>query len=164
MTEERYHAVGTWFRAHPGALAVLTAANKILPMVDYLFYLGALALLAIGKDGRFWRVLVVPAAVFVGGTVLRAILNFPRPYEVYQAPPLTPKDRAGQSFPSRHLFSAAVLAVCGFWLWPPMGWVLTAVTLLLAPARVLAGVHFVRDVAAGAVLGALLGWLGFFVL
>lgn len=164
MTEKRYHAVGDWFRARPRALAMLAAANKMLPMVDYLLYLGSLALLALGKDPRFWRALLVPAVVFAAGTLLRAALNFPRPYEVYHTPPLTPKDVSGKSFPSRHLFSAAVIAVCGFWLWPPLGLVQALVALLLAPARVLAGVHFVRDVAAGAALGALLGWLGFFVL
>lgn len=164
MTEKRYHAVGEWFRARPRALGLLAAANRILPLADYVLYLGSLVLLALGRDARFWRALFVPAMVFLLGTLVRAALNCPRPYEVYKTAPLTPKDVCGKSFPSRHLFSAAVIAVCGFWLWPPLGWIQALVALLLAPARVLAGVHFVRDVSAGALLGALLGWLGFFVL
>lgn len=164
MNRKNYFATAAWFRARPKALALLKAANKLLPLVNSLGYLVILVVLAWQRDARLWRALLVPAAVFLGGTVLRAVLDFPRPYEVYDAPPLTPKDRAGQSFPSRHLFSAAVIAVCGFWVWPPLGWVLAVSAVLLAPARVLAGVHFVRDVAAGAALGGILGWLGFFVL
>ena len=164
MTEQRYHAVADWFRARPAALRLLVLANKLLPALVYLSYAALLGLLVLRRDPRFWRALTVPAAVFCGGTLLRAKLNFPRPYEVYHTPPLTPKDRAGQSFPSRHMFSAAVIAVCGLWLWPPVGYALAAVTLLLAPARVLAGVHFVRDVAAGALLGGVLGWIGFYLL
>ncbi len=164
MSRKRYLATAAWFRARPRALTVLRAANKLLPLLVYLGYLGLLAWLALTKDPRFWRAVWVPALVFLAGTALRAGLDRPRPYEVYDTPALLPKDRAGQSFPSRHLFSAAVIAACGFWCWPPLGWVLAAAAALLAPARVLAGVHFVRDVAAGAALGAVLGWLGFFVL
>lgn len=164
MTEERYRAVSAWFRARPGALAVLKWANRLLPAVVYLSYVLMLGALLLGRDGRFWRALEVPAVVFVCGTWMRAKLNWARPYEVYQMAPLTPKDRAGQSFPSRHLFSAAVIAMCGLWLWPPVGCALWAVTLLLAPARVLAGVHFVRDVAAGIIFGGGMGWLAYYVL
>ena len=37
-------------------------------------------------------------------------------------------------------------------------------TALLAALRVLGGVHYVRDVAAGAAMGVLCGLLGFFIL
>lgn len=164
MNRKYYFATAAWFRARPKALTLLKAANKLLPLVNSLGYLAILAVLAWQRDARLWRALLVPAVVFLTGTALRAVLNFPRPYEVYGAPPLTPKDRAGRSFPSRHMFSAAVIAVCGLWVWPPLGWLLAGSAVLLAPARVLAGVHFVRDVAAGAALGGILGWLGFFVL
>ena len=163
MTERRYRAVHSWFTARPGALKLLRLANRVLPMLIYLPYLGLLGVLLWQRDSRLLRAVVVPAAVFLACTALRAALNFPRPYQVYGTPPLTPKDREGQSFPSRHLFSAAVIALCGFWIWPPLGAFWACVTAPLAPARVLAGVHFVRDVLAGAALGAALGWIGFFV-
>lgn len=164
MTEQRYLAVQAWFKARPAALKTLLIGNKLLSVAVYLAYMGMLAALALSRDGRLWRALIVPALVFVGGTLLRAWINLPRPYEVYHTPALVHKDRKGCSFPSRHMFSASVLAVCGFWLCPPLGWVLAVIVALLAPIRVLVGVHFIRDVAAGVLLGGLLGYLGFFAL
>ncbi len=164
MTEQRYHAVQAWFRARPAALKALLLGNKLLSAAVYIAYIGMVLYLLLKGDARLWRVIIVPAVVFLGGTALRAWLNFPRPYEVYHTPSLDNKDRAGQSFPSRHMFSASVLAVCAFWLWPPLGWAMLGIAAILAPLRVLVGVHFIRDVVAGVVLGGLLGWLGFFVL
>lgn len=164
MTEQRYHAVQAWFRARPAALKALLFGNKLLSLVVYIAYIGMALTLLLRQDGRLWRALIVPAVVFVGGTILRAWLNFPRPYEVYHTPSLDHKDRAGQSFPSRHMFSASVLAVCAYWLWPPLGWLMLGIVALLAPLRVLIGVHFIRDVVAGMLLGGALGYLGFFVL
>ncbi len=164
MTEQRYHAVQAWFRARPAALKALLLGNKLLSASVYFAYIAMVLFLLLTGDGRLWRVIIVPAVVFLGGSALRRWLNFPRPYEVYHTPSLDNKTRAGQSFPSRHLFSASVLTVCAFWLWPPLGWVMTGITVLLAPLRVLVGVHFIRDVAAGALLGGILGYLGFFIL
>ena len=127
-------------------------------------YIITIAVLFFTRDPRIWRAVLVPAVVFCFGTFLRAVLNFPRPYEVYHTPALVDKDRKGQSFPSRHMFSASVLTVCAWWLWPPLGAVMAVIVLILAPMRVLVGVHFVRDVVAGVLLGGLLGWLGFYVI
>jgi membrane-associated phospholipid phosphatase len=44
-----------------------------------------------------------------------------------------------------------------------MGAALVALTLAICATRVLAGMHFVRDVAAGAALGFALGALGMFL-
>lgn len=163
MTKKRYQAVQTWFYSHPKALKCLRLANKILPLFVYCAYPLMIAWLLITGNHRLWRAILIPAAVFIGGTLLRRIINSPRPYEVYGIPALTPKDTVGQSFPSRHLFSSSVIALCGLWLYPPVGVFLIAVTLLLAPLRVLAGVHFIKDVTVGAAAGAFIGWLGFFV-
>ena len=97
-------------------------------------------------------------------TALRAALNRPRPTVVLGLPPLLNKEKKGESFPSRHVLSAAVITAVFFYTAPPLGPVLAAITLLIALVRVIGGVHFVKDVAAGALLGGALGWLGCFVL
>lgn len=162
MNEQRYRAVQAWFYARPGALKCLQLANQILPLLIYCIYPLMLGWLLWNRDPRLLRAVLIPAGVFVGGTILRSALNRPRPYEVYGIPALTPKDTVGQSFPSRHLFSASVITMCGLWICPPLGGFLACVTLLLAPLRVLAGVHFIRDVTVGGLAGALVGWIGFF--
>lgn len=164
MTKQRYAAMRDWFSARPAALAALRAADRALPALVYLTYLGLLAALAFARDLRFWRAAGVPAAAFVLGSAARAALDFPRPYEVYGLPPLVDKSTKGRSFPSRHLFSAAVIAAACGWVSRPLGVLIALVTALLAPERVLAGVHFPRDVLAGIALGAAFGWLGFWAL
>ena len=64
----------------------------------------------------------------------------------------------------RSLPSAAVITAVFFYAAPPLGPVLAVITLLIALVRVIGGVHFVKDVTAGALLGGALGWLGCFVL
>ena len=51
-----------------------------------------------------------------------------------------------------------------WYLCPPMGLVFLAVGILLAAARVLGGVHFPRDVLAGALLAVAAGWVGFWLI
>ena len=164
MNETRYHAVQTWFRARPAALHILLWSNKLLSAAVYAIYILTIAAMLLSRDDRLWRSLLIPAVVFLGGSLLRRALDFPRPYEVYHMPSLNGKTLSGQSFPSRHMFSSSVLTVWAFWLWPPAGWVMAVITAVLAPLRVLIGVHFIRDVIAGIVLGALCGWIGFFII
>ena len=134
------------------------AAKKALRAVStgavvavYLLYLGLLAWLA---WHAMWVPLgvtaVVPAAAFVVGTALRAAINRPRPYTKYGFVPLFPKDKTGQSMPSRHCFSAAAIAAMVWYVLPPLGAVLA---VIIAVSRVVTGVHFVSDVLAGLAFG-----------
>ena len=120
----------------------------------YLLYLGLLAWLA---WHAMWVPLgvtaVVPAAAFVVGTALRAAINRPRPYTKYGFVPLFPKDKTGQSMPSRHCFSAAAIAAAVWYVLPPLGAVLAVLAVIIAVSRVVTGVHFVSDVLAGLAFG-----------
>jgi undecaprenyl-diphosphatase len=42
---------------------------------------------------------------------------------------------------------------------PTMGWALWPFTVLVAVSRVALGLHYPSDVAAGAIIGAGIGWL-----
>ena len=109
------------------------------------------------------RAILVPGFVFFGGTVLRAKLNFPRPYEQPGFTPLVPKETHGKSFPSRHALSAAVLAAVWCYFYPAAGAAMVVVAAAICVLRVLAGVHFPRDVLAGAALGFALGYVGMWI-
>ena len=110
--------------------------------------------------GLLARAVLVPGAVFGGGSVLRAVLNRPRPYQQPGFVPLLPKETLGRSFPSRHALSAAVIAAAWLPVSPAACTVLAVLALALCAARVLAGVHTPADVLAGAALGFALGALG----
>ena len=94
-------------------------------------------------------------------SLARRALNRPRPYEVYDLPPLLHKETQGKSFPSRHVFSICVIGTSLLYILPPLGAALLVLGALLAVARVVSGVHFVRDVVSGAVIGVLSAVIGF---
>ena len=154
MTPERYQALLRWLEARPALKKLVIALNRWLPAVPFACY--PLQLIA--------RAVFVPAFVFLGGTLLRARLNFPRPYEQPGFTPLVPKETHGKSFPSRHALSAAVLAAVWCYFYPAAGACMVVVALLICALRVLAGAHYVRDVAAGALLGFALGAAGMWLL
>ena len=54
-------------------------------------------------------------SVFVGLSVVRKIINAPRPYEKFDMPPVLEKDTKGKSFPSRHVFSVFIIAMTIFY-------------------------------------------------
>ena len=156
----------------------MIALNRWLPAVPFACYPLLLVLLnvrwfrllsanraaALDFMQLIARAVFVPAFVFLGGTLLRARLNFPRPYEQPGFTPLVPKETHGKSFPSRHALSAAVLAAVWCYFYPAAGACMVVVALLICALRVLAGAHYVRDVAAGALLGFALGAAGMWLL
>lgn len=93
---------------------------------------------------------------------LRKSLNQPRPYEAWPIEPLIAKDTVGQSFPSRHVFSASVIGTVALANQPILGGLILLVAAVLAVLRVLGGVHYPKDVVVGFVLGILLGLPVFF--
>lgn len=163
MNRERYQAMLNWLRARPAAARALTLAAKGLTALVYLIYVLLELWLLLRRDGRLLRCTLVPGLVFLGGSALRRAINAPRPYEVFGLPPLVKKETRGQSFPSRHVFCAGVIALACLWVSQPLGIFMVAVALLIAASRVLTGVHFPKDVFAGLVLGFSAGIFGFFL-
>ena len=178
MTPERYQKLLHWMEAHPAARTVVIALNRWLPAVPFVCYPLLLVLLnvqwfrllqvglnqaALDFMQLIARAILVPGFVFLGGTVLRAKLNFPRPYEQPGFTPLVEKETHGHSFPSRHALSAAVLAMVWLYFYPAAGVAMVVVAAAICVLRVLAGVHFPRDVLAGAALGFALGYVGMWI-
>ena len=106
------------------------------------------------------RVALAGGIPFVIVTVIRRAVNAPRPYELYSFYDVPPKNKRGQSFPSRHVFSSFTVAVLSVTVSPILTVSLALVGLLLAMSRVLLGMHFIRDVVCGALIGILSGVCG----
>lgn len=164
MTKEQYEAMSRPFRGRPMAVKGLKAANRCLTLSCYLLYPSLLLWALVTRDPRLLRLVLVPAVSFGAVSVFRRLWNSPRPYEALKIVPLIPRDKRGESFPSRHVFSVFLIAMTWGWVCPPVGWLLGAVGVLLAYIRVVAGIHFPRDVVAGALLGILCGWVGFYLI
>lgn len=136
---------------------MLNAVNKGIVWVFYAAY-AVLLVWACMVDA--WKVLPlvgVPAVGFVLVSVVRARINASRPYEMGGPAPRIERDGVGKSFPSRHAFSAFTIATCWFTTCVPVAVVLLVAAVVLAVLRVRGGVHFPRDVAAGAACGIVVG-------
>ena len=66
--------------------------------------------------------------------------------------------------PSRHVFSAFVIGMSALYISVPLGAFILADSSLMCFMRVIAGVHFPKDVIAGAVIGILSGVIGFYII
>lgn len=161
MKEQQYQNISCLLREHEKLGNLVLLANRIGTRLVYVIYPVLLGSLVLQKDPRLWRELLVPAAAFLLLSAVRDRINAPRPYELYEYTPLIQKESKGNSFPSRHVFSAFVIAMGGFYVNPLIGGVLTVIGIVIAVCRVIGGVHFPKDVLVGAGLGILAGLLGF---
>lgn len=164
MTREQYATWSRPFRKNKRMRQALVYADLILTGLVYLSYPVLLCVLFFTKDVRLWRCFFVPFISFLAVSGLRKLINADRPYEKWQFRPILHKEKHGESFPSRHVFSVFVIAFAFYYTFVPVGIVLTVFGTALAAVRVIGGVHFPRDVLAGAIIGIFAGALGFFVL
>lgn len=143
---------------------LLTMADKGSVIVLASAYIVSLFILACTVNGAFWKAAAVPMAVFALVSLMREVLNRPRPYESWPLDPLIAKASSGRSFPSRHMASAVIIAMELQWLWLPAGiaaWVLCAV---IAFTRIAGGVHYPSDVIGAVAIAGILGFVGFYLI
>ena len=168
MKKETYIKMTQPFRDNPDLAKGIHIANKLCTGVMYLAYPVLLVYLffygRVSSYFSFWKALLVPGISFVVLTIGRALINRPRPYEMFGIAPVIPKDTKGNSFPSRHVFSATIIAMT-FLLMSPWSWLglmFLMIAFALAVVRVVSGVHYISDVVAGilvAVVAAVIGYL-----
>lgn len=159
MTGQQYDRYVSIFRKKPGWISGVKAVNHILTLTGFIVY-PAIIFYLLGKKSRKLKAyLMVPALVFGLVSVFRKRWNRPRPYENPEIHTLTRRDKKGQSFPSRHLFSYFLISVLLWSLCPPAGILMMVSGLILAVIRVILGVHYPADVIAGALLGLFSGWI-----
>ncbi len=146
------------FRDQPKRAQSLHIANIILTGIVFVAY----PILLIGLFGTrsdyLLRSILVPLDGFIVVSVFRYLVNRRRPYETFDLPPVIPKETSGKSFPSRHVFSAAIIAFT-FLAIPQVMWigiVLFVCAVLLAVIRVISGVHYISDVIAAGLIAAVI--------
>ncbi|MCD8354948.1 MAG: phosphatase PAP2 family protein [Clostridia bacterium] len=164
MTVQNYQKWTQPLRKHPGWVRILLLCNTVLTRLIYVSYPILLLFLCFEKNEAFLRVLLTPAISFVLLSIFRDWINAPRPYEKLDIQPLIHKNTKGHSFPSRHVFSVAVIACAFLYTIPWIGVIFLVLSILMAVIRVLGGVHFPKDVIAGLVIGLISGMIGFILL
>lgn len=143
---------------YPMGRAILKAVNVICAGIYFLTYPLGLAFLLIRQDSRLFEALMVPACSFLVLSLLRKWINRPRPYEAFHFRPLVKKESTGASFPSRHVFSAFMIASTMTMI-NPWGCLLYIPAALLAVIRVISGIHYPSDVIAGAVFALICSFI-----
>ncbi len=176
MKKETYKAMTEGLRARPTLARAVVVGNKAITNAIYVAYPclllwlllhnGTDALLAGNFDPHLARAFLVPCLGFILLTFVRKAFNSPRPYEVFNLPPVINKQTKGKSFPSRHTFSifiigVAFLACCPL---PWAGWLVLALGVILGALRVVSGVHFPKDVIWAAIFALAFGVIGFYVI
>jgi len=140
-------------KAHPKAARITALLTKCLPPLVIVIYAGELLGLFVTKSPQLAQVVLRPLIGLVLVTLLRKLINRPRPFEHLDADSLIDHEE-GTSFPSRHAFSAMVIALVSFRVHTFLGIVLLILALVIALTRVLSLVHHVSDVIAGLVIAA----------
>lgn len=158
MTKEQYEKWSSPFRKFKHGAATLRYADKAITGAVFLAYpvlLGGFAFFQ--RFEQLFYCCLIPAISFTLLSVFRKAYSAPRPYEVFSIQPLLKKETVGKSFPSRHVFSAFVIAMTFFYWNRAAGATIGALGVLLAYIRVAGGAHFPKDVIVGALLGILCG-------
>jgi membrane-associated phospholipid phosphatase len=123
--------------------------------------LGVFALMFLALWFRFrLRAFLAGAGVVVAyaiSEVVKLLVQEERPCRT--APSLAECPEPGDwSFPSNHSVIAGASAMAIWAMHRAYGWVAAVCALAAASSRVIVGVHYVHDVAAGLALGALVSW------
>ena len=163
MKKEGYNAARKFFEAHKKLTLFLVALQKGAEILIYLTYPVFLAVLFF-CDNSFWVKSVLVCGIgFIAVSLFRHFCNAERPYQKYDIKPIINKNSPGKSFPSRHCFSASVIAVSISVVHLPLGIVIGVLAVAIAALRVAFGVHFIKDVLFGLLLGAAIGSIQYFI-
>ena len=163
MKRESYIWITDKIREFKYGEKIIIIANNVLTGFVYLSYFLLLLFLILHKNSSVIRVVLVTGISFVTVSIIRHLVNAKRPYTKYNFKPVIEKDKEGDSMPSRHVFSAFVIGIAFLYFNTLLGIVVLIDGVFMCFGRVIAGVHFPRDVIAGAIIGITAGVIGFYL-
>ena len=166
MKSESYKSMSVYFSETKTRSTTIKALHDVLPLILYIFYPIQVITLGVTEgfgSEVFLRFTLIPLGTLIVVSILRLIINAKRPYEAMDYTPAVEKSTTGKSFPSRHTVSAFIIAMAFMYLQPTVGAIMLVLAAAIGVTRVLSGVHYIRDVVGGAIIGTVIGILGFFV-
>lgn len=155
-------------RANKSLCLFITVMDKLTVIMTVLLYIYLLAMAALTDLPTFLRTLLTPAVCFVAFSIVRKLIDAPRPYEVYGFTSVTGKNKKGSSFPSRHVFSIFLVGITAYTFDHRIAMGTFVLGIVLMVLRVIEGVHFIRDVVVGMisafVLQVIVDWIVFLII
>ncbi len=144
--------------------ALMRIASLLLTVLVFIAFPAMLIAFIVKKLYLIALSLTLVCAVpFVLISVVRRLLNRPRPFESQGFTPILKREKGGCSFPSRHAFSASLIATVWLSVGTPIAILLYVCTLGISAIRYLSGVHYLSDLIAGIAIGVISGVIGTFL-
>ena len=144
---------------------ILYQLNRVITALFYPAFGLLLLTVWLTDTPGLLRAVLTCGISFVVLSIFRKVLNAPRPYETDPTiEPPTPNCKKGQSFPSRHVFSAFLITTAMAYFYPAFGVIFLVPACLLAWLRKELHYHHSRDVIWGAILALLCGAIGFWLI
>ena len=149
--------------------AVIYFMAVIVPFIVFFGAFAVVLLMPKKQKGKTW-LSVLPSRVaksvhiffttgiaYLVSAILKNIFAVQRPFEAMASvKPLFME--SGASFPSGHATAFAALATAVYFHNPRIGKYFWVMAFFIAISRVIAGVHYPRDIVAGLILGGLIGY------
>lgn len=162
MNRNKYEIITSFFKNNKAANTALKIVYKYLPMLIFILYPIGIVWVFFKQSEIFFQFVLVPLSVFLMVTALRKLINEQRPYEKYGIEPVFAKDTKGKSMPSRHTASAFIISIAMLRINPYLGIGFLVVSFVIMFSRVLAGVHYIRDVFVGMTISIVIGYIFYF--
>ena len=164
MSEEQYIKLTSYFRKTKFRESMVKYLCRFTPLIVFITYTFTVLSLFINKSDKIFLFILVPASNFLFVSIIRKVLNKPRPYDLFNHKPLVKYTKGKRkSFPSRHTSSAFIIAISYFYLNNPLLGVSMLITaIIICLSRIIAGVHFPKDVAAAILISLIWAFIGYY--
>lgn len=164
MNRNKYERITSFFKNNKAANTALKIIYKYLPLLIFILYPIGIVWVFFKQSEIFFQFVLVPLSVFLMITALRKLINEQRPYEKYGIEPVFAKSTKGKSMPSRHTASAFIISMAMLRINPYLGIGFLFVSFIIMLSRVLAGVHYIRDVFVGMTISIVIGYVFLFLI
>lgn len=164
MNRNKYERITSFFKNNKAANTALKIIYKYLPLLIFILYPIGIVWVFFKQSEIFFQFVLVPLGVFLMVTALRKLINEQRPYERYGIEPVFAKNTKGKSMPSRHTASAFIISMAMLRINLYLGIGFLAVSFVIMFSRVLAGVHYIRDVFVGMTISIVIGYVFLFLI
>ena len=166
--KQLYEKNAAFNQRHSVAKTVLRIGNTVFTYAFLLAYAGlwVYGFLNDFTPKDFTNIFFVPVLALLAVSAMRMAIDRPRPYSKDGAgitPLISREGRENDSFPSRHLTCAFVIAMTFLPYLTGLGVGLLVCGLLLGYARFALGLHYPSDLLVGALVGVAVGALIFVV-
>ena len=147
-----YTSINKFMWKHSFIKSCIHFASKFCPYMVAIYYSLFLLKVFLNKSGSILVLASEPITVFIIVILLRIIIDRKRPSEKYDLIPIDGSRKKGRSFPSIHVALSVSIALAVLHYGPNMGLLLSTLAGTITIVRLLSGVHYITDIAAGIII------------